>query len=282
MEGVEIVITPRTLERLLYLTLIAVLLVLVVVKWGGDCSELQNETSANVVAIEQAQAEEIEPAEVEAAATGDGVCDNGVKDGTETDVDCGGTCSPCVEYKACNLDADCNTGLYCFQHIKCLRATCDDGLKNQDETDSDCGGTCGGYWWKSDKSCHDKVEPSGEFDAVITATIGRSENSGNAVIQNMKIAVDNGFERDLSLDIFFYARTANGGVIFENFDGEIPISNIKVSVESGAKVSKTVDMAGNTRATLPGIKSSDAFQIVALVKDSAKRTVIDEFSWVNE
>ena len=42
-------------------------------------------------------------------------CFNGLKDGDETGVDCGGSCAPC--------------------------ATCDDGIKNGDETGVDCGGS---------------------------------------------------------------------------------------------------------------------------------------------
>lgn len=43
-------------------------------------------------------------------------CSDGIKNQDETEVDCGGTCTPC--------------------------ATCDDGIKNGDETDVDCGGSC--------------------------------------------------------------------------------------------------------------------------------------------
>ncbi|GMH95715.1 hypothetical protein TrVE_jg5792 [Triparma verrucosa] len=34
-------------------------------------------------------------------------CENGVVDGDETDIDCGGSCGPCGVGKACSLDADC-------------------------------------------------------------------------------------------------------------------------------------------------------------------------------
>jgi len=43
-------------------------------------------------------------------------CTNGIQDGTETAIDCGGTCPAC--------------------------ATCNDGIKNQNETNIDCGGDC--------------------------------------------------------------------------------------------------------------------------------------------
>lgn len=38
-------------------------------------------------------------------------CKNGAKDGSESDIDCGGTCAPCGSGKACGAGADCATGL---------------------------------------------------------------------------------------------------------------------------------------------------------------------------
>ncbi len=38
-------------------------------------------------------------------------CTDGSKNGTETDIDCGGTCSPCANGAACNLGSDCTSDL---------------------------------------------------------------------------------------------------------------------------------------------------------------------------
>lgn len=38
-------------------------------------------------------------------------CEDGVQNGPETDVDCGGDCLPCWHRKHCNLPADCASGL---------------------------------------------------------------------------------------------------------------------------------------------------------------------------
>ena len=68
-------------------------------------------------------------------------CTDGVKNGTETDVDCGGSCPPCAPGKHCGAAADC-ASLVCSMGA-CLAATCMDGVKNGAETDVDCGGgTC--------------------------------------------------------------------------------------------------------------------------------------------
>lgn len=74
------------------------------------------------------------------------ICIDGVFDGTETDVDCGGTiCPKCVDGKHCVSDGDCAGGS-CQEingeHV-CKTPTCNDGTRNGDETDTDCGGkTC--------------------------------------------------------------------------------------------------------------------------------------------
>jgi len=68
-------------------------------------------------------------------------CDDGVMNGDETDVDCGGAdCPSCQAGETCNVDADCETAV-CVDEV-CAVATCDDNLKNGDETDIDCGGAC--------------------------------------------------------------------------------------------------------------------------------------------
>ena len=108
-------------------------------------------------------------------------CSNGIKDGIETDIDCGGTmCGSCAEGQKCAADTDCNTG-FCDPDKKvcaiktcetnedcggdatckdgaCVPApTCSDNIKNQDESDVDCGGSCdkceNGKTCASDKDC---------------------------------------------------------------------------------------------------------------------------------
>ncbi len=71
-------------------------------------------------------------------------CTNATQDGTETDVDCGGsTCPACAETLRCITGADCESTV--CRVGKCAAATCNDNVLNQDESDSDCGGTtCSG------------------------------------------------------------------------------------------------------------------------------------------
>ena len=66
-------------------------------------------------------------------------CANAKKDGSETDIDCGGAeCNPCGTNKICMMPIDC-ISVVCIGN-KCQAATCMDLVKNGAETDTDCGG----------------------------------------------------------------------------------------------------------------------------------------------
>lgn len=65
-------------------------------------------------------------------------CDDGIRNGEESDIDCGGVCTSCGEGSSCLVDGDCQFER-CVNQL-CVAPSCDDGLKNQDESDVDCGG----------------------------------------------------------------------------------------------------------------------------------------------
>lgn len=68
-------------------------------------------------------------------------CDDGVLNGQESGIDCGGICNQtCSLDSPCNLDSDCDSN-YCLQG-KCSVPNCFDNTKNGDEPDVDCGGSC--------------------------------------------------------------------------------------------------------------------------------------------
>ncbi|MSP61143.1 MAG: hypothetical protein EXR72_12525 [Myxococcales bacterium] len=71
-------------------------------------------------------------------------CADGVKNGDESDRDCGGSCmTKCGDGKACKVAGDCAGGL-CAMGL-CATPTkpnCMDAIKNGDESDVDCGGSC--------------------------------------------------------------------------------------------------------------------------------------------
>ncbi len=67
-------------------------------------------------------------------------CSDGMKDGKETDVDCGGGCAPCADGRGCALGGDCQSQV-CVNG-QCAAPSCSDGFKNGGESDTDCGGDC--------------------------------------------------------------------------------------------------------------------------------------------
>ena len=69
-------------------------------------------------------------------------CVDGLKNGSETDVDCGGAaCGACADARSCSTGPDCQSGV-CTNNV-CAAPTCLDGVANADELDVDCGGHCG-------------------------------------------------------------------------------------------------------------------------------------------
>lgn len=91
-------------------------------------------------------------------------CSNGLKDGKETDLDCGGDCAGCAIDEICKKNTDCADN-YCAPNKTCQLPSCSDKIKNGKETGVDCGGieagsgcnTCDvGVACKVDKDCSSK------------------------------------------------------------------------------------------------------------------------------
>jgi hypothetical protein len=70
-------------------------------------------------------------------------CTNGVKDGDETDVDCGGICKQCPVGDGCGLDGDCVSNACDGIGSVCVANQCTDHRQDGLETDVDCGGMNG-------------------------------------------------------------------------------------------------------------------------------------------
>lgn len=64
-------------------------------------------------------------------------CLDRVKNGNETDVDCGVGCRPCTAGDACTLAGDCDSNV-CDSDV-CATGTCSDGFQDNLETGVDCG-----------------------------------------------------------------------------------------------------------------------------------------------
>ena len=70
-----------------------------------------------------------------------GTCTDGILDGSETDVDCGGgACPACPVGKKCQADPDCTSNACDALTLICVPSQCLDHRKDGLETDIDCGG----------------------------------------------------------------------------------------------------------------------------------------------
>ncbi|HEY5924394.1 MAG TPA: hypothetical protein VIV11_22105 [Kofleriaceae bacterium] len=68
-------------------------------------------------------------------------CFDRVRDGDETDIDCGGSCGACASGLTCADASDCQSGSC---NGTCAEASCFNGVRDGYETDIDCGSLCGG------------------------------------------------------------------------------------------------------------------------------------------
>ena len=68
-------------------------------------------------------------------------CNDGMKNGKETDIDCGGSCPTCGPMKGCTGALDCASDV-CGMDNKCALPSCTDKVLNGSETGVDCGGSC--------------------------------------------------------------------------------------------------------------------------------------------
>ncbi len=82
-------------------------------------------------------------------------CTDGIQNGNETGVDCGGDCSTVCPTCTDGIQNGNETGVDCGGDCPDACATCDDGIQNGNETGVDCGGDC-------DAICPD-TPPTEEF-----------------------------------------------------------------------------------------------------------------------
>ena len=103
-------------------------------------------------------------------------CIDSLRNGTETDVDCGGSCVACGLNKACALNSDCASGL-CSGGYCVAVGNCHDSTANGSETDIDCGGgTCSacanGKACKINSDCTSSLCAGGAYCTSFTTPSG--------------------------------------------------------------------------------------------------------------
>ena len=104
---------------------------------NGPANECQNGTSC----VASKNYKDTETLDIAINKCVPGTCKDGSKNGSESDIDCGGSaCAPCEVDKACNGPLDCLEAV-CDPATKlCVAPTCNDGALNGTETFPDFGG----------------------------------------------------------------------------------------------------------------------------------------------
>ncbi len=144
-------------------------------------------------------------------------CADGIKDGDETDVDCGGSCDKCGDGKLCNSNADCISGGTCTAGTDGSRCVCPTVCGSQSDqycadTTTDfyncgaCGRSCILSQACRDSTCVDlpSGDPTSRIDIV--ATCSDSPTMANFDLTNE----NNNFDVDISYDAW---GPFTGGVI---------------------------------------------------------------------
>ena len=72
----------------------------------------------------------------------DPTCEDGIRNGDETGVDCGGSCPTACPTCEDGIQNGDETGIDCGGSCPTACPTCEDGIQNGDETGIDCGGSC--------------------------------------------------------------------------------------------------------------------------------------------
>jgi hypothetical protein len=85
-------------------------------------------------------------------------CNDNVRNGTESDVDCGNAaCGQCSPGDSCVIGLQCSTEL-CQGGVCAAAPSCTDNVRNGNESDVDCGGSCG--------RCRDLLDCNVDADCV--------------------------------------------------------------------------------------------------------------------
>ncbi len=105
---------------------------------AGQSTRMENYVRANLQSF-------VNNAALACGAPAEPTCDDGIQNGNETGIDCGGDCADCPE-PTCEdgIQNGDETGIDCGGSCSpCVtQPTCNDGIQNGTETGIDCGGDC--------------------------------------------------------------------------------------------------------------------------------------------
>jgi VCBS repeat protein/FG-GAP repeat protein len=144
-------------------------------------------------------------------------CDDQIRNGSETDIDCGGSCGKCQLGRSCDGDPDCDNGV-CVDGT-CAPLPCANGIKDGAETDVDCGGgTCrrcaGGRECGGAGDCFGGVCDQGTCASL--RTISFADAVAYAASFKTYVLLSGDFDRDGHLDLAAANEQDNSVSVFIN------------------------------------------------------------------
>ena len=104
-------------------------------------------------------------------------CSDNTKNGDESEIDCGGTCDKCENEMHCGQNSDCLSDNCDVGTCKPNSPLCADGVLSGDESDIDCGGSCGKC--ANGKICRSNDDCSGFCDGNICTSCNDGLQNGN-------------------------------------------------------------------------------------------------------
>ena len=115
-------------------------------------------------------------------------CFDTIKNGTETDIDCGGACPACQDNRACGSNTDCISANCEAGFCKPKQNLCANGAQDAGETDVDCGGPCAqcsvGKKCSAPKDCRSWICQDGSCQGADCETVIANEVVINEVFTN--------------------------------------------------------------------------------------------------
>lgn len=116
-------------------------------------------------------------------------CTDGLPNGMESDVDCGGSCpNRCGLMSRCNSHPDCASG-YCNAAFQCATPSCTDMARNGQETGTDCGLAACGNTCPAGEGCSSSQDCT---SGVCTGQICRAPTCTDGVQNQGELQVDCG------------------------------------------------------------------------------------------
>lgn len=144
-------------------------------------------------------------------------CNDGIRNGGESDVDCGGSCGPCGIGLSCRSGGDCVNG-YCVGGT-CTPLPCVNGVLDGAETDVDCGGgTCrrcsGGRHCLADADCFSGTcQPAGGTCYAL-GTVSFTDAGSYAASLKPYVLLTGDFDRDGRADLAVVNEEGSGVTVF--------------------------------------------------------------------